>query len=140
MQPVLFYGVPQGSSFGSIVALFQADMTVEQERSYLTEVIQTISDATGQSIKGWMGPALTETFETPKLLKELGLSYVLDWCADDQPFPLNIAGMISVPYSIELNDGMLFVGKSLSGRAVWQSDGTLFTPFHYQSAVSSQVP
>ncbi len=37
--------------------------------------------------------------ETPKILKDLGLSYVLDWCADDQPFPLNVPGMISVPYA-----------------------------------------
>jgi hypothetical protein len=64
----------------------QVAMTFEQERSYLTEVVSTISNATGQQIKGWMGPGLTETFETPRILKELGLSYVLDWCADDQPF------------------------------------------------------
>jgi len=37
-------------------------------------------------------------------LKELGLSYVLDWCADDEPFLLKVPGMISVPDSIELND------------------------------------
>jgi hypothetical protein len=44
-----------------------------------------------------MGPGLTETFDTPTLLKELGLTYVLDWTADDRPFPLNVPGMISVP-------------------------------------------
>ena len=58
-----------------------------------------------------MGPGLTETFETPKILKELGLSYVPDWCADDQPFPLNEPGMISVPYSVELNDIALLTQK-----------------------------
>ena len=47
------------------------------------KLVETLSSATGHKIKGWLGPALTETFETPRLLKELGLSYVLDWCADD---------------------------------------------------------
>ena len=93
----------------------QAGMTADAERKYLAEVVQTISAATGQDIKGWLGPALSETFETPRLLKELGLRYVLDWCSDDQPFPLTISGMLSVPYSIELNDVTMFVGKSLSG-------------------------
>ena len=72
------------------------------------------------SSQGLAGPALTETFETPRLLKELGLTYVLDWCADDQPFALTVPGMMSVPYSIEVNDISLFVGKSLSGEAFYQ--------------------
>ena len=98
-------------------SIFEAGMTSEQEREYLTDVVQTISRATGEQPKGWLGPALTETFNTPEILAELGLTYLLDWCSDDQPFPLNVkAGrMISVPYSIEMNDVSLFVGKSLAG-------------------------
>ena len=87
-------------------------MNVDVERQYLNEVIQTISAATGQQVMGWLGPALTETFDTARLLKGLGVRYVLDWCSDDQPYPLTVPGMISVPYSIELNDVTLFVGKS----------------------------
>lgn len=101
-------------------SIFQAGMSVDEERQYLKEVVKTISEATGQPIKGWLGPALTETFETPGLLKELGLSYLLDWCADDQPFSTNIPGMISVPYSIELNDVTMFIGKSLTGEQFYQ--------------------
>ncbi|MGN6463751.1 MAG: polysaccharide deacetylase family protein, partial [Pseudolabrys sp.] len=41
--------------------------------------------------------------------------YVMDWCADDQPFRLNIDGMISVPYTLELNDITMFLGRRLSG-------------------------
>ncbi len=55
---------------------------------------------------------------------ELGLSYVLDWCADDQPFALNVPGMISVPYAIELNDIMLFVAKSLTGEDFYRAVAT----------------
>jgi len=102
-------------------SIFQTGMSVDDERAYLKEIVSTVSKSTGHQIKGWLGPALTETFNTPRLLKELGLTYVLDWCADDQPFPLAIPGMMSVPYSIEINDISMFVGKSMSGDAFYQA-------------------
>lgn len=101
-------------------SIFQTGMSVEEERKFLTEIVTTLTKATGQQPKGWLGPALTETFDTPRLLQELGLTYVLDWCADDQPFPLNVPGMMSVPYSIELNDVSMFLGKSLTGEGFYQ--------------------
>jgi peptidoglycan/xylan/chitin deacetylase (PgdA/CDA1 family) len=84
------------------------------ERRVLTGIVDTIATATGRRPHGWMGPGLTETEHTPELLAELGLTYVLDWTADDQPFPLTVPGMISVPYSVELNDLLLF-GKGCTG-------------------------
>lgn len=95
----------------------QTGMNLEQERAYLTDIVNTLKKSTGKSPKGWLGPALTETMNTPDLLEELGLTYLCDWCNDDQPYKLNTKGgkMISVPYSIEVNDIPLFVGKSLTG-------------------------
>ena len=61
-----------------------------------------------------MGPGLTETFNTPELLAELGYGYVLDWTNDDQPYRLNTAGMLSVPYSVELND-LALAAKGVTG-------------------------
>jgi allantoinase len=101
-------------------SIFQTGLSVDEERKFLTDIVTTLTKATGQQPKGWLGPALTETFDTPRLLKELGLTYVLDWCADDQPFPLNVPGMMSVPYSIELNDVSMFLGKSLTGEGFYQ--------------------
>lgn len=98
-------------------ATFQTGFSEQEERAYLTDVIGTIERATGQRPKGWLGPALTETFNTPDILASLGLTYLLDWCNDDQPYPLHVktGRMISLPYSIEVNDIPLFLGKSLSG-------------------------
>ena len=95
----------------------QVGMNLEQERAYLTDIVDTLKKSTGKSPKGWLGPALSETMNTPDLLEELGLTYLCDWCNDDQPYKLNTKGgkMISVPYSIEVNDIPLFVGKSLTG-------------------------
>jgi len=104
-------------------AIFEAGMSLEEERTYLTDVVGTIRQHTGQQPQGWLGPALTETFNTPDILAELGLTYILDWCNDDQPYPVNVKSgrMISVPYSIEVNDIPLFVGKSLSGEDFYRT-------------------
>jgi peptidoglycan/xylan/chitin deacetylase (PgdA/CDA1 family) len=93
----------------------QAGMSLHEERAYLTEVVDTIAAATGARPRGWLGPALSETFQTPALLAELGVRYVLDWTNDDQPYPLNVPGMLSVPYTVELNDLGLFGFKGIAG-------------------------
>jgi peptidoglycan/xylan/chitin deacetylase (PgdA/CDA1 family) len=86
----------------------------EEERRVLTEITDTIETAAGQRPRGWMGPGLTETHNTPQLLSELGYQYVLDWTNDDQPYRLNVPGMLSVPYTVELNDLGLFL-RGLTG-------------------------
>jgi peptidoglycan/xylan/chitin deacetylase (PgdA/CDA1 family) len=100
---------------GKTNSIFQAGMELDEERAFLRDMHTTVEQATGKSPKGWLGPALTETFNTPALLAELGYTYLLDWCSDDQPFPLNVPGMISVPYSVDINDITLYLGRNLPG-------------------------
>jgi allantoinase len=118
---------------------FQSGMDVEAERKYLKEVVNVTARSTGYQIKGWLGPALTETYQTPRLLKELGFSYVLDWCSDDQPFPLNVPGMMSVPYSIELNDVTMFVGRGVSGEEFYQTVVDQFDQLYGEGRKSGRV-
>ncbi|MFJ6657517.1 polysaccharide deacetylase family protein [Streptomyces sp. NPDC091377] len=120
-------------------SLFQTGMTREEEHTYLTEVVDSIERTTGTRPRGWMGPALTETFHTPELLAELGLDYVLDWTNDDQPYPLNVPGMLSVPYSVELNDISLFVGKGFTGPDFVQVVKDQLDQLHADSADSGRV-
>ncbi len=92
---------------GQTNSVLHAGLTRDEERRRLAEITDTIATATGRPPEGWMGPGLTETFHTPALLAELGYRYVLDWTNDDQPYQLNASAMLSVPYSVELNDLML---------------------------------
>lgn len=85
------------------------------EQQYLVEMTETIASATGARPKGWLGPALSESFATPRILAGLGYEYTLDWCNDDQPYPLNIPGMFSVPYHSEINDIGAFLNLNMSG-------------------------
>jgi hypothetical protein len=86
-----------------------------------------------------MGPGLTETFNTPALLAELGLTYLLDWTNDDQPYRLNTPDMISVPYSVELNDVLLFTGRGFTGSEFVQMVKDQYEQLHADSAHSGRV-
>jgi allantoinase len=76
------------------------------EREVIRRTISTIREFSGSAPRGWMGPGLAETFDTPDILVEEGIEYVCDWCNDDQPYPMkvNSGQLISVPYTLELND------------------------------------
>jgi peptidoglycan/xylan/chitin deacetylase (PgdA/CDA1 family) len=66
-----------------------------------------IIEGFGQKMRGWLGPGLTETFETLDLLRDHGVEYVCDWVNDDLPYRMN-NGLYAIPYSVELNDMPLF--------------------------------
>ncbi|NDL55820.1 polysaccharide deacetylase family protein [Phytoactinopolyspora mesophila] len=123
---------------GRTNSILQAGMTREEERRYLADVVGTIAAATGRQPRGWMGPGLTETFNTPSLLAELGLDYVLDWTNDDQPYRLNVPGMISVPYTVELNDLLLF-GNGTTGPEFVQIVKDQYEQLHTDAEHSGRV-
>jgi len=79
---------------------------VPNERGDIHKVREVISKATGKPPRGWIGPGLTETWETPDLLVEEGYDYVADWVLDDQPVWLKTRTrpILSVPYTQECND------------------------------------
>jgi len=84
-----------------------------EERTLIRDVLDTIGQATGQRPKGWLSPSLTESLNTPDLLAEEGVEYLADWANDEQPYPLNVRNntLISMPYSIEINDITVFLGN-----------------------------
>jgi peptidoglycan/xylan/chitin deacetylase (PgdA/CDA1 family) len=78
----------------------------EEERKLIAGIADTITKATGRKPRGWLGPALTESHRTLDILAENGFDYVGDWVNDEQPYPLKVrrGRLISIPYSIEIND------------------------------------
>jgi len=82
---------------------------VDEERDMLRSANEALIRHTGKPFKGMLGPALSMTLDTPDLMAEEGLIYHTDWVHDDQPFPITVkkGRLISVPYSYELNDGLM---------------------------------
>jgi hypothetical protein len=79
---------------------------VTNERADIRRTCHVIREATGKAPRGWLGPGLTETWETPDLLVEEGYDYVADWVLDDQPVWLKTRGkpLLNLPYTQECND------------------------------------
>ncbi len=68
--------------------------------------LETIERFTGKRPVGWLGPGLTETYETPDHLAAAGIRYIGDWVYDDEPTEIRTAHgpLVTLPYSVECND------------------------------------
>lgn len=79
---------------------------VPDEREDIRRTTEAIHAATGKAPRGWLGPGLTETWETPEILVQHGYEYVCDWVLDDQPIELRTqtTPITSIPYTQECND------------------------------------
>jgi allantoinase len=80
---------------------------VADERDDIRRTSAAIREATSKNPRGWLGPGLTETWETPDLLAEEGYDYVCDWVLDDEPVVLKTRSgkpLVNIPYTQECND------------------------------------
>lgn len=85
--------------------------TEANEREVIRRSIDTIKEYTGTAPRGWMGPGLAETFDTPDILAEEGIEYICDWCNDDVPYRMKVkrGSMVAIPYTVELNDIPIYI-------------------------------
>ncbi|MBL0924025.1 MAG: polysaccharide deacetylase family protein [Sphingomonadaceae bacterium] len=114
-------GVKRGWEFfshGIYNTRYAYDMSEEQERAIIEDSIATVRAATGQIIRGWLAPALTHTPHTLDLIAEYGLDYTCDLYHDDQVQPVKTAtgNLVSIPYSLEVNDHYGFFVYNMSPR------------------------
>jgi allantoinase len=82
------------------------NLSADDERQVIQQTLDIIEKSAGVRPKGWLGPALAESWQTPALLEEAGVAYVCDWLNDDEPYRMDTPKrqLLSVPYSCELND------------------------------------
>jgi allantoinase len=91
---------------------------VPDERANIVKTTAAIREFTGRAPRGWLGPGLTETWETPDILAEEGYEYVCDWVLDDQPVFVRTRGrtLVSIPYTQENNDVAMIAVQHHSAR------------------------
>ena len=83
------------------------DYTIEQERAYWKDFLETVKKHTGMQVKGRLGGGGGYTVNTDDLMAEAGCNYHTSWIIDDQPLPMKVKGdrkFIYVPYSAQTND------------------------------------
>ena len=79
---------------------------VEDQRAMIHRSMDLLERFTGKRPVGWLGPGLTQTYETPDLLTEAGVKYIGDWVYDDEPTEIATkhGPLVTLPYTVELND------------------------------------
>ncbi|HEY3065101.1 MAG TPA: polysaccharide deacetylase family protein [Methylomirabilota bacterium] len=115
--------------------------TVADQRAVIRDSIELIREFTGKKPKGWLGPGLTETWETLDLLALEGIEYVSDWVNDDQPYEIRTeAGpLVSVPYTLELNDIPMMVIQHHTSDAWVQRAKDQFDRLYLEGAKNPRV-
>jgi len=86
--------------------MISSKMPEADERALIADGIAAVEKATGQRPAGWHSQEFGESALTPALLAEAGLSYIMDWANDDQPYMMTAAGksLVAVPYQAEWDD------------------------------------
>jgi allantoinase len=97
----------------------QGTLDEASERALLQTCRDRIQAESGQPVKGWLSPWISESLHTPDLLAETGYRYTLNWCHDDQPMPMRTRSgqpLWSVPYPQELNDIPMIIARQMDGK------------------------
>jgi peptidoglycan/xylan/chitin deacetylase (PgdA/CDA1 family) len=78
----------------------------EDQPGMIRRSLETIERFTGKRPVGWLGPGLTQTYETPEHLAAAGIRYIGDWVYDDEPTEIRTAHgpLVTLPYTVECND------------------------------------
>ena len=111
------------------------------ERSVIRQTIEAIREATGRTPRGWLGPGLVETRETPDLLAEEGIEYVCDWCNDDLPYEMKVkqGRLVSIPYTLELNDIPIYAVQHHRSPEIFERARDQFDTLYAESKENARV-
>jgi peptidoglycan/xylan/chitin deacetylase (PgdA/CDA1 family) len=114
---------------------------VENEREDIARTTAAIADFTGRRPRGWLGPGLTETWETPEHLVDAGYEYVCDWVLDDQPVVLRTRTrpIVGVPYTQECNDVAMMLIQHHPAREYYQRAVDQFEQLYEDSRHGARV-
>ena len=106
----------------------QSVKSVPDERAMIVAAKAAVEGCTGRRMRGWLGPGLQETFDTPDILKDLGFDYLCEWSIDDAPdwMQTRHGRIVSIPYCFETNDSVIYaMEKHSSGEMAQRLEATL---------------
>jgi len=92
------------------------------EREVIEKSLDRLLRFYGVRPRGWLGPGLKETLDTPDHLKAAGIEYVCDWVIDDLPdwMQTRHGPLICMPYTLELNDSTLYAVQQHPSEAMYR--------------------
>jgi hypothetical protein len=96
--------------------LFQRGLAAfENDAEVVEQCLGIMRLFSGQPVRAWLGPGMSEKADTPELLRRNGVMFLHDWLVDDQPVWMRTADgpMVAMPYTVELNDVPVYVVANL---------------------------
>ena len=114
---------------------------VADERDDIRKTSAAIRNFTGKNPRGWLGPGLTETWETADLLVEEGYEYVCDWVLDDEPVLLKTRTkpIVSIPYTQECNDVAMMLIQHHKASEYYDRAVDQFEQLYDDAAASARI-
>ena len=114
---------------------------IEAERKLIQETLRVYNDVVGRPAKGWLSSSLRSTENTPDILAEEGLLFLTDYMNDDQPYLMqtNTKPLVSIPYSVEMNDFTLFHRRGMTTSQVLESYIEQFDVLLAEGAQSGRI-
>lgn len=91
----------------------------DEERALIATSLDTLERVSGTRPKGWLSIARSQSWNTPELLKEAGVTYQCDWVNDELPYAFN-NGLINLPLNHELSDRQIITVQQQSADSYGQ--------------------
>ena len=90
----------------SVSRMITSGMDEAEERAYIAESLEALTEAAGKRPAGWLSPEYGESRRTPQLLAEAGVRYVCDWVNDEQPYRMHVpeGELYALPVTFPLDD------------------------------------
>ena len=113
----------------------------EDERNVIRRTLARIGEYAGKKPRGWMGPGLGETWQTPQVLADEGVEYLCDWCNDDQPYHMKVkdGSLVSIPYTVENNDIPIYLIRNQPSSAIFEQVRDTFDTLYREGAENARV-
>ena len=113
----------------------------DDQQEQIDRACAVIREFSGQKVRGWESPGLTETFATIDYLARAGIEYVADWVLDDQPVDIATTEgpIVSVPYTVETNDITMMALQHHSGEEMYRRCRDQFDRLYRESATGARV-
>jgi peptidoglycan/xylan/chitin deacetylase (PgdA/CDA1 family) len=140
-EPIARAALERGWEFMGHGYTQQNMQKVPNEADDIAKTTEVIRAFTGKRPRGWLGPGLQETWETPDLLVEAGYDYVCDWVLDDQPVVLRTRTrpIVNIPYTQECNDVAMMLIQHHEASEYYQRAMDQFEQLYADSAGSARI-
>lgn len=91
-------------------------LPIDDERALITQSLDTLERVSGTRPRGWLSIARSQSFNTPDLLKEAGVTYMCDWVNDELPFRFT-NGVVNLPLNHEISDRQVITVQQKSAES-----------------------